>query len=700
MWTHPLKCNELVPSLPTPFSVLLPDCHHPHNSALGPILSTPIPMSRGSKKILSRQPGQHMVSIFSLYKGREPQGHHTERHTFPSAETLSMIANCTTARRRFNVYDTPVLCHSLPDEHYPFSFNLDLVHYTPGEGKEPVFLWQRSHFHHIQSATFPPRKPPVLPPLCSSGPITNHITNLHLFSVSICIVHYGSGSCAPVSPSPAPSVVLSLSDFPALPSSSVETNPFNHLDQPTSDGQVTSGDPVLEGGVPKLDPKALKKAAQKAAAAERAVERQKIQREKAASKTAEKQRANAERERLKKEKEDRERAEKERVGRVAEEKAEREKEKEKRDKAVREQATLVAAEKQKQQGKKAMKPVKHQASVPARAADTDHLSVAGSTNPVEIIPILSKMPKKYKPVIKPIKILKDYRQDDGSAQPSAVSTEAPDHSEARLSVGAETNSTPSRSISPDRAEFSEVTSVEELLAQIDMQAPYMNVSQHPIFDMSKISPAAKMPLEYGPLVHALSALSVGGGSFANSMPSGSIDNAVSSFQQLLETLTQTISDLLRLLPRTTWDDSSSFDGVLRDMLKGDDFLDEGNEEGANKEDEVAALTMALERRARWMEVQLSKLEELHRDINMAAVRAVLSLNDNGWDIHGFMPRTGNTLEKFSNLGTVHEKGGVRVMKVEELEKKLAVSREEAVFAETEMREMMAKLQESRPQGRD
>jgi CCR4-NOT transcription complex subunit 4 len=139
------------------------------------------------------------------------------------------------------------------------------------------------------------------------------------------------------------------------------------------------------------------------------------------------------------------------------------------------------------------------------------------------------------------------------------------------------------------------------LEDIDIQNPTMDLPSHPFFDTSKINPAAKMPLEYGPLVHALSALSVGGGSFANNMPTGSIDNAVSSFQQLLETLTQTISDLLRLLPRTTWDDSSSFDGVLRDMLKGDDFLDDGgSEDSPGKEDEVAALTLALERRARWM----------------------------------------------------------------------------------------------------
>jgi CCR4-NOT transcription complex subunit 4 len=227
-----------------------------------------------------------------------------------------------------------------------------------------------------------------------------------------------------------------------------------------------------------------------------------------------------------------------------------------------------------------------------------------------------------------------------------------------------------------------------------------------------------MPLEYGPLVHALSALSVGGGSFAHNVPSGSIDNAVSSFQQLLETLTQTISDLLRLLPRTTWDDSSSFDGVLRDMLRGDDFLDEGEGDpvpgatssstsgsamngaapstGSGKEDEVAALTLALERRARWMEVQLSKLEELHRDINTAAVKAVLAFNDNGWDRHGFMPRVGNTLKRFDSLGLVDEGGKLRPMKADELEKKFAVAKEAAVFAETEVREAMERLLAVKP----
>jgi CCR4-NOT transcription complex subunit 4 len=127
------------------------------------------------------------------------------------------------------------------------------------------------------------------------------------------------------------------------------------------------------------------------------------------------------------------------------------------------------------------------------------------------------------------------------------------------------------------------------------------------------------------------------------------------------------------------------------MLKGDDFLDDG-EDGSGKEDEVAALTLALERRARWMEVQLSKLEELHRDINTAAVRAILSFNDNGWDQNAFLPRIGNTLLRFDHIALVKEGGALRPMTADELEKKLAVAKEAAIFAETEIREAMEMFQ--------
>ncbi|KAF8163178.1 hypothetical protein B0H34DRAFT_856722 [Crassisporium funariophilum] len=300
------------------------------------------------------------------------------------------------------------------------------------------------------------------------------------------------------------------------------------------------------------------------------------------------------------------------------------------------------------------------------------------------VPLLSKKPRKNKPISKAVKIPKDDEVHEELALPSA--TEAP--RVPWLTTGASSNNTRSQSL--DR--YQPPTSVEDLLEEIDVVHSRMDLANNPFFDIQRLSSPANMPLEYGPLVHALSALSVGGGSFANNMPSGSIDNAVSSFQQLLETLTQTISDLLRLLPRTTWDDSSSFDGVLRDMLKGDDFLDDGGEEGPSKEDEVAALTLALERRARWMEVQLSKLEELHRDINTAAVRAVLSFNDSGWDRHVFLPRIGNTLRRFDNIGIIEHRGISRPMTADELEKKLAVAKEAAVFAEADIREAMQRFQ--------
>ncbi|KAF8515867.1 hypothetical protein JB92DRAFT_3114583 [Gautieria morchelliformis] len=283
-------------------------------------------------------------------------------------------------------------------------------------------------------------------------------------------------------------------------------------------------------------------------------------------------------------------------------------------------------------------------------------------------PLFSKVSKKAKPTQS--KVMKVNREetaqtkstsDDSqkeatsSTTPSQSTTPAPRQSVAEVSQ----NDAP---MSP--AIFSEPSSLTDLLDHLSRKG--LDTPLLAFFNPKMLDPDSQTPLQYDPLVHALSALSVGGGSFANNLPPVSIDSAVSSFQQLLETLTQTISDLLRLLPRTTWDDSSSFDGVLRDMLKGDDFLDDIGEEGG-KDDEVAALTLALERRARWMEVQLAKLEELHRDINTAAVRAVLTFNDRGWGSAGFVPRAGNSLARFEATGYVQgEAKSLRPMSLEEL----------------------------------
>jgi CCR4-NOT transcription complex subunit 4 len=501
---------------------------------------------------------------------------------------------------------------------------------------------------------------------------------------------------------------LSSSDFPAL----------NSIEATRRDTQspVDPDDPAAS--------KAAKKAAKKAAAAEKAAERLKIAQEKAAAKAAERAKIAAEKaaekekrelekaelEKALKEEAEAERAERERVAKEKAAAAALEKEralKEEKEKAAQLEKDKIAQAKKPNAGKQTQKPVKRPevdsgVSAPAAAKVSPRQPLSPKQpavpEPVTQSPLLSKKPKKNKPVTKPIRIPKEEETiiEDTSTIPPSSAADTPQLPPVRTSTTTESSSSNSRAQSVDPNIPPEPTSVEELLEEIDVQNPSMDLPNHPFFDLLKINPAAKMPLEYGPLVHALSALSVGGGSFANNMPSGSIDNAVSSFQQLLETLTQTISDLLRLLPRTTWDDSSSFDGVLRDMLKGDDFLDDGGDDSPGKDDEVAALTLALERRARWMEVQLSKLEELHRDINTAAVRAVLSFNDNGWDRHGFMPRVGNTLRRFDNIGMIDDCGIMRPMTADELEKKLAVAREANVFAQTELREIMERMQEIRP----
>ncbi|KAF9001884.1 hypothetical protein BDQ17DRAFT_1306740 [Cyathus striatus] len=487
------------------------------------------------------------------------------------------------------------------------------------------------------------------------------------------------------SASPAPSLVLSSADFPALTVTSAGT---------ISSSLQSSSTEVNDDNA-EAQSKVARKAAKKAAAAEKATERQRLAQEKAVVKAAERSKLAKEREKAVALKVEQEKAASEKLARIKEDQraARLEAERLEREKTEREDAE----EKQKLAQPKKI-TAKQNAGTKAKgslalkgnvSSQSDQTSISTSAFPEATtqVPLLSKKPKKSKPVTKPIKVPKDGESvhDEGSTLPSAATSDTP-HLPART----DTNSSNSRSQSLDR---NTLTTVQELLAEIDSLNPRLDLPSHPFFNLHKLSSGTKMPLEYGPLVHALSALSVGGGSFANNMPTGSIDNAVSSFQQLLETLTQTISDLLRLLPRTTWDDSSSFDGVLRDMLKGDDFLDDGGDEGHGKEDEVAALTQALERRARWMEVQLSKLEELHRDINTAAVRAVLTFNDSGWDRYGFLPRVGNTLRRFDSIGMVDDKGSMRGMTANELEEKFVVANEAAVFAEIQVREAMERFQD-------
>ncbi|KAF8520160.1 hypothetical protein BU17DRAFT_8811, partial [Hysterangium stoloniferum] len=304
-------------------------------------------------------------------------------------------------------------------------------------------------------------------------------------------------------------------------------------------------------------------------------------------------------------------------------------------------------------------------------------------------PLFSKVSKKAKPIQPKVAKPKD-KDDQLTSKPT---TSEPVTETATVVASATSKQAvaeiPQSDAPASPAIISEPHSMPSLLDQLTRKG--LDVASMTFFNPESLDADSQTPLQYDPLVHALSALSVGGGSFANNLPAVSIDSAVSSFQQLLETLTQTISDLLRLLPRTTWDDSSSFDGVLRDMLKGDDFLDDVVDDNG-KDDEVAALTLALERRARWMEVQLAKLEELHRDINTAAVRAVLTFNDRGWDPTGFMPKSGKSLVRFDNIGYVQGKGkSTRQMTLEELQKASDKAKNEERTARQSLVESMEKL---------
>lgn len=513
---------------------------------------------------------------------------------------------------------------------------------------------------------------------------------------------------APASIPPSLLPTLSSAEFPAL-----GTVTDNSTTAATPSGlQVPAVDVSKPEDASKEQAKIERKAAKKAAAAERALERQKAAQEKAAARVAEKARLAqekvAEQERLAAireakdkemravtEKVEQERQEKERAAQQKAAQAETAK----IAKAQQEKCAEAEREKERTKGQGKAGGSSKAATTPKKGGIEKQTPVPPKAlEPVVQAPIRSKLPKKNKPIARPIRIPKDNEVaiDEMSAAPSVAASETLAVPTGNSSEVLSPSPSVSRAQSVDRTSPIERTSLADALDELDVRYPSMDLPNHSFFDMQKINPAARMPLEYGPLVHALSALSVGGGSFATNMPSGSIDNAVSSFQQLLETLTQTISDLLRLLPRTTWDDSSSFDGVLRDMLKGDDFLDDTGDDAAGKEDEVAALTLALERRARWMEVQLSKLEELHRDINTAAVRAVLAFNDSGWDRHAFMPRIGNTLKRFDGIGIIERDGKLRPMSADELEKKLVVAKEAAVFAETELREAMEKMQGVRP----
>ncbi|KAG8217254.1 hypothetical protein J3R82DRAFT_5345 [Butyriboletus roseoflavus] len=364
----------------------------------------------------------------------------------------------------------------------------------------------------------------------------------------------------PASIPPSPLPTLSSTEFPAL--GTVTDNPTT---APTpSEAQMPAVDVSKPEDASKEQAKVERKAAKKAAAAGRALERQKAAQEKAAARAAEKARLAlekvAEQEKLAAIREEKDMAERAEREKIQQEKLEKERAAQQKA-AQAERAKIAKAQQEKRTGTEKDEREKERSKVQEKASGNHKASATpkkGSIEkqtpappkapePVVQAPIRSKLPKKNKPIARPIRIPKDSEvaTDEMSAAPSVAASDAPVAPICKNGEVVSPSSSMSRAQSIDQESPTEQTLLADTLDELDVRYPSMDIPNHAFFDVSKINPAAKMPLEYGPLVHALSALSVGGGSFATNMPSGSIDNAVSSFQQLLETLTQTISDLLR-----------------------------------------------------------------------------------------------------------------------------------------------------------
>jgi CCR4-NOT transcription complex subunit 4 len=285
---------------------------------------------------------------------------------------------------------------------------------------------------------------------------------------------------------------LSASDFPALVSTTDPRGSRRDERSPTENNS-----PVLDD---KAQVKAERKAAKRAAAAEKAAEKQVAAQEKAAAKAAEKakvaQEKIAEKERLaalkaEQEKLQREKLEKEKAARnkaLQEEKeklAKLEKVKAAKEAARTEKVKTVHVKKTKQgDGQKSSKRPD-----PAASAANDPAPTTPS-EPSSQVPLLSKKPKKNKPISKPIRVSREETSVEDSMTIS--STSVPEISHVSIAKPShhtsESSSNNSRAQSVDQFMSNDPTSVEELLEDINLQDPVMDLPNHVFFDIHKINP--------------------------------------------------------------------------------------------------------------------------------------------------------------------------------------------------------------------
>jgi CCR4-NOT transcription complex subunit 4 len=85
---------------------------------------------------------------------------------------------------------------------------------------------------------------------------------------------------------------------------------------------------------------------------------------------------------------------------------------------------------------------------------------------------------------------------------------------------------------------------------------------------------------------------------------------------------------------------------------------------------------------------VAELERYHNDINQASITEFLGANDRGRGCTPFLPRIGDTCERYKTTGTYVRGGEELVMSVAELEAELAVTRKEMRIVSDELHEVL------------
>jgi hypothetical protein len=178
-------------------------------------------------------------------------------------------------------------------------------------------------------------------------------------------------------------------------------------------------------------------------------------------------------------------------------------------------------------------------------------TAALASEPVEHAPIVARQTKKSKPQQLPKKKQVIVREESAGPKENTPEPQAT----AALPAGAEASATPQVS--------APMTNLGELLGQL---RDHMDIRSLRFFKESSLSP--KEPAEFKQLVEPISLLSATRQHYVYyDEASDEIDDALVAFEKLLTTVTKTISDLLKLMPRTTPLDRAMWDIVMKEMVK-------------------------------------------------------------------------------------------------------------------------------------